>query len=379
MELPLKELPSPSYVVSEERLKKNLLILDSIQERTGANILLALKGYAMWRSFELIQKHLKGVACSSLNEVLLGKDKFNGEIHLCAPGMIPSEFNDFLKYCDHIVFNSFDQWFRFKSEVENFKGKVKCGLRINPEHSEGAVAIYDPCSKGSRLGIRRSSFEGKSLEGITGLHFHTLCEQNSDAFERTLEVVVHNFGSILENMEWVNFGGGHHMTRSDYDVERLVRVVNVFHQKFPHLKMIFEPGEAIALNTGFLVCEVLDLLESDGNVAILDTSASAHMPDVLEMPYRPMIIGSGLAGEKKYTYRLGGMTCLAGDVIGEYSFDLPLQIGQRLVFTDMAHYTMVKNTMFNGINLPSIVYLKEDNTFEVVRRFGYEDFKNRLS
>ena len=276
-------------------------------------------------------------------------------------------------------FNSFPQWERYKPLVGSSGKKVKCGLRVNPEHSEVKVALYDPCAPGSRLGIKAKEFKGKDLEGITGLHFHTLCELNSDALERTLKAVEKKFGPYLDRMEWVNFGGGHHITRPDYDIDRLCRLVDGFREKYG-VHVYLEPGEAIALNTGVLVASVLDLIPGSPEIAILDTSAAAHMPDVLEMPYRPGISGAEKPGKLPYTYRLGGLTCLAGDVIGEYSFPEPLKVGSRITFLDMAHYTMVKNNTFNGVRLPSIaLYDPQKDETRVVRKFGYEDYRNRLS
>jgi carboxynorspermidine decarboxylase len=323
---------------------------------------------------------LHGIAASSLNEARLGFEEFGREVHVYAPAYRDDEILDLLGYANHMVFNSFDQWRRFKSVVAACGKPVRCGIRVNPEHSEVKVKLYDPCAPGSRLGVPLAQFEGQDLDGISGLHFHTLCELNSDALERTLEVVERKFGGVLARMQWINFGGGHHITRPDYDLELLCRVIEGFRARHPHLEVYLEPGEAIALNTGVLVASVLDLVHNAMDIAILDTSAAAHMPDVLEMPYRPQIIGAGQAGERKHTYRLAGLSCLAGDVIGDYSFDQPLTPGDKLVFLDMAHYTMVKNNTFNGVGLPAIaIYEPKSGVFRTVRRFGYEDFRNRLS
>jgi carboxynorspermidine decarboxylase len=373
------ELTTPCYVIDAGLLEGNLRILADVQGRTGCKILLALKGFAMWSVFERVNRVLSGAAASSLHEARLAREFFSGEVHLCAPAYREDEFAHYLPLVDHIVFNSFTQWERFRHRVEESPRPIRCGLRLNPEHSEVATPIYDPCSPGSRLGITRRNFDGRSLDGISGLHFHTLCELNSDALERTLQAVEDGFGEALRQVQWVNFGGGHHITRPDYDVERLCRLIVDFRERYP-VTVYLEPGEAIALNTGFLVCSVLDIVRNNMAVAILDTSASAHMPDVLEMPYRPVITGADLPGRKAHTYRLAGPTCLAGDVIGGYSFDRPLKAGDRLVLHDMAHYTMVKNTMFNGINLPDIViYDPAAERFSVQRRFAYEDYKTRLS
>jgi carboxynorspermidine decarboxylase len=280
---------------------------------------------------------------------------------------------------DYIIFNSFSQWNRFQSIISNSEKKIKCGMRVNPEHSEAPAAMYDPCAPNSRLGVRREQFEGQDLNGITGLHFHTLCEQNADALERTLSVFESRFGHLLYEMMWLNLGGGHHITRPDYDIDLLCRMIEKLQQNYG-VEVYLEPGEAVALNAGALVTTVLDIVVNNMNIAILDASAATHMPDVLEMPYRPNIVKAGLPGQLAHTYRLAGPSCLAGDVIGDYSFDRPLKVGDKLVFEDMAHYTMVKTNTFNGINLPSIAqYDPRENRFTVVREFGYEDFKSRLS
>ena len=364
---------TPCYVVDRALLERNLKVLAGVQERAGCSIILALKGFAMFSAFPLVKKYLSGIAASSLDEARLGYEEFGEKVHVCAPAYKDEDFQELLGYSSHIIFNSFSQWERFRPAVKGYAGQVKCGLRINPEHSEVKVELYDPCKKGSRLGIKKHQFDDRDLDGITGLHFHTLCELGSDALERTLGAVEKKFSGIIGRMEWINFGGGHHITREGYDIDRLVRLIADFRKKYD-VKIYLEPGEAIALNTGYLVATVLDIVHNDVDVAILDTSAAAHMPDVLEMPYRPGIIGSGKPGEFPYTYRLGGMTCLAGDIIGDYSFPEPLKAGSRLAFTDMAHYTMVKNNTFNGIRLPSIaVYDPSDDRCRVVREFGYED------
>lgn len=374
-----RALPSPCYIVDERLLKKNLELLDSVQERTGCKILLALKGFSMYSVFPLVGKYLKGITASSLFEARLGYEKMGKEVHAYAPAYVDAEFDELLRYCDHIVFNSFDQWNRFKDRVQSVTSKkIEVGLRINPEYSEGRTPLYDPCYKHSRLGITLSNFRPEELDGIDGLHFHTLCEQNSDALKRTVKVVDEKFGEYLKKVKWLNLGGGHHITRPDYDIETLVRTILFLKDKYS-LDIYLEPGEAVALNTGFLVATVLDIVENDMKIAILDTSAACHMPDVLEMPYRPEIIDAGKPDEYANTYRLGGMTCLAGDVIGDYSFRQPLKPGDRLVFTDMAHYTMVKNNTFNGVNLPSIALYNEEEGIKVIRQFHYEDYASRLS
>ena len=373
------KLPTPCYIVDERLLIKNLEILDSVQKRTGCKILLAQKGFSMHAVYPLIGKYLKGVTSSSLFEARLGYEKMGKEVHVYAPAYIEEEFDELLKYTDHIVFNSFAQWDRFKARVRSYPGKrIECGIRINPEYSEQEHAIYDPCSRYSRLGVTLKNFRPEQLEGVDGLHFHTMCEQNSDTLERTAGAVEEKFGEFIKNMKWLNFGGGHHITRQDYDIETLVRTISRFQEKYG-VQVYLEPGEAVALNTGYLVAEVLDIVENEMNIAILDTSAACHMPDVLEMPYRPNIIAAGKLGENRYTYRLGGPTCLAGDIIGDYSFKEPLNPGDRLVFCDMAHYTMVKNNTFNGVNLPAIALYSQKDGLEIVRKFQYSDFETRLS
>lgn len=379
MSLDFGALPTPCYVVDERLLIKNLEILDSVQQRTGCRILLALKGFSMHAVFPLVGKYLRGITASSLFEARLGYEKMGKEVHIYAPAYVDEEFNEILTYCDHIVFNSFDQWNRFKDKVKGVSSKkIECGIRINPEYSEIETPIYNPCYTHSRLGVTLSNFKPEELDGMDGLHFHTLCEQNSDTLERTIKVVDEKFGQYIKKMKWLNMGGGHHITRPDYDIQTLVRSIMYFKDKYG-VEVYLEPGEAIALNTGYLVAKVLDIVDNGMKIAILDTSAACHMPDVIEMPYRPNIIDAGKPGEQPYTYRLGGMTCLAGDVIGDYSFKQPLQRGDRLVFCDMAHYTMVKNNTFNGVNLPSIALYSEKEGIRVIKRFGYEDFSSRLS
>lgn len=364
----------PAFVVNEDKLLENLAVLASVKERTGCKILLALKGFAMWPLFPTIGKFLDGVCASSPWEARLGREEFGGEVHAFAAAYSEADFAELLTLCDEIDFNSFAQFKKFQA-LET--GSTKLGLRINPECSTQDHAIYDPCAPRSRLGIRREEFDGRDLTGISGLHFHTLCEQNVDALETTLAAVEEKFGDILPQMEWVNFGGGHHITRADYDVDRLCELINEFKAKYG-VQVILEPGEAVALNAGVLVTTVLDVIENDGPIAILDISCTCHMPDVMEMPYRPNIVGGGLPGEKAHTVRLAGLSCLAGDVVGDWSFDQPLQVGDQLVFEDMAHYTMVKTSFFNGIQHPAIAIRRGDE-IEVVREFNYQDYKNRLA
>jgi len=372
----ISQTDTPAYVVDENLLIKNLEVLKYVQEKANCKILLALKGFSMHAFFPLIGEYLAGITSSSLFEAKLGREKMDKEVHAYAPAFADSEFEELVNTVDHLVFNSFSQWKKYKDRLQNTD--IECGLRINPEYSEVETDLYNPCFNHSRLGIIRKHFERQSLEGIDGLHFHTLCEQNSDTLERTIEAVEEKFGEFLPQMKWLNLGGGHHITRSDYDVDKLIRIIRYLKEKYS-LDIYLEPGEAIALNTGFLVTSVLDIVENGMQIAITDASAACHMPDVLEMPYRPEIIGAGKPGEFSYTYRLAGNTCLAGDVIGDYSFKEPLTPGDKLIFCDMAHYTMVKNNMFNGLNLPSIVILTKDGKLKTVRTFHYEDYKNRLS
>lgn len=373
----VKKSPSPAYVVDLGRLRHNLAILDQVQKRSGAKILLALKAFAMWSTFALISKTLHGVCASSPWEARLGREEFGGEVHSFAAAYKESDLHELLAISNHLVFNSFNQLERFRPLWE--KSGVSIGLRVNPEHSEGHTAIYDPCAPNSRLGIPLAEFAGRSLAGVEGLHFHTLCEQLFEPLERTAKVFEQKFGSYLTGMKWLNLGGGHHITREGYDIDGLVELVKYFRDKYK-VEVYLEPGEAIAIGTGLLVGEVLDVVHNGMDIAILDVSATCHMPDCLEMPYRPGITGGYDPGEKPYTYRLGGPSCLAGDVIGDWSFEKPLKPGSRLVFEDMAHYTMVKTTTFNGIQHPHLcTWEPETGELAVVRSFGYQDFRSRLS
>ena len=378
MNIDFNKVSTPSYVVDEGLLKKNLEIMHCIMSRTGCEILLAQKAYSMYSTYPLVGTYLSGTTASSLFEAKLGYEEMGKEVHIFAPAYREDEFDELLTICDHIVFNSIEQWEKYKAKVAASPRKVSCGLRINPEYSEIETALYNPCFPNSRFGITLSKLQAADLTGIEGLHFHTMCEQNSDVLERTLKVVEEKFAPYLHRMKWINFGGGHHITREDYDVETLVRCINHIIDTY-EVEVYLEPGEAVALNAGYLVSTVLELGDNGMQLAILDTSAACHMPDVLEMPYRPNILGSGQAGEYAYTYRLGGPTCLAGDVIGDYSFPEPLKVGDKLVFCDMAIYSMVKNNTFNGINLPSIYLNTLNNEIKLIRQFSYEDFKHRLS
>jgi len=373
----LELAPSPAYVVDLGRLRHNLAILDEVQKRSGAKILMALKAFAMWSTFPLIRETLQGVCASSPWEARLGREEFGGEVHSFAAAFKQRDVVELLEISDHLVFNSFNQLERFRPLWQ--QSPVSIGLRVNPEHSEGAVEIYDPCAPKSRLGIPRREFEGRSLEGVEGLHFHTLCEQLFEPLERTVAVFEEKFAEFLPGMKWLNLGGGHHITREGYDLDGLVELIVHLQQKYG-VQVYLEPGEAIAIGTGLLVGEVLDVVHNQVDTAILDVSATCHMPDVLEMPYRPEIWGGFDPGEKTCTYRLGGPSCLAGDVIGDWSFEQPLEPGDRLAFLDMAHYTMVKTTTFNGIQHPHLcTYEPLSGELKVVRSFGYGDFRSRLS
>ncbi len=377
----LADVPSPCFVVDETLIERNLQTIDRVQQSTGVTILLALKGFAMWPLFPLIRRYLPGVTCSGLHEALLGREHFQGQIHTYAPAYTDDEIDQLVDLSDHLIFNSLNQWRRFRGRVRRHPNPPACGLRINPQHSEVATPLYDPCAPGSRLGITAAELAKATdddLDGISGLHAHTLCELNSDALARTAAAIDERFAPWLPRMRWINFGGGHHITRDDYDIDLLINTLNDWQARHGHA-IYLEPGEAVALNTGVLLATVLDIVRNEVDIAILDVSATAHMPDVLEMPYRPEVEGGANPGEKPHTYRLAGLTCLAGDVIGDYSFDQPLEPGDRLVFGDMAHYSMVKTTFFNGVKHPSIaIHNASTGRTRVVRRFGYEDYRDRL-
>ncbi len=373
----INSVKTPCYVISEQALAKNLNILGSVMEHTGCKILLAQKAFSNFVTYPQLSKVLCGTTASGLFEAKLGREAFEGEVHVYSPAYTDEDMAELVKIADHIVFNSFSQWKKHRDTVKNCGRSISCGIRCNPEYSEIDTDIYNPCFTGSRLGTTLDNFEESELDGIEGLHFHTMCEQGADVLERTIPHIEEKFGKYLGRMKWLNLGGGHHITKDGYDLAKLEKCVNYLQDKYG-VQVYLEPGEAVALNAGWLVTSVLDTLRNGMDLAIVDTSAACHMPDVLEMPYRPMIIGSGESGEKAYTYRLGGPTCLAGDVIGDYSFDAPLKEGDRLVFTDMAIYTTVKNNTFNGMPLPSIYLEKLDGSIELVREFGYNDFKQRL-
>jgi len=372
----IDKLPTPSFVCEEELLIKNLELLKRVQDEAGVNILLALKGFALWSTFDICRKYLKGCCASGLHEALLAKEKFQKEVHTYSPAFKDEEIDEIIDISNHLVFNSFNQLNQFRNRA---KGKTSIGLRVNPEYSSVEVDLYNPCAAFSRLGITKANFQDDNLNSVDGLHFHALCEQNVDALKGALANFEKKFGIYLPKMKWVNFGGGHHITREDYDVDGLIQLLIDFKKRYPHLEVYLEPGEAVGWQTGYLIATVLDIVENGMKIAILDTSAEAHMPDTLAMPYRPDIRGATLIDEKKYNYRLAGNTCLAGDIIGDYSFDNPLKVGDKIILEDMIHYTMVKTTTFNGIKLPSIVLKKNNGYYQIVKNFGYNEYKTRLS
>ena len=390
MAIDYSQIPSPCFVLDEAKLRRNLELIHSVQQRAGIQIILALKGFSMFSAFPLVREYLPGATASSLNEIKLINEYMGLPAHTYMPAYLDREFDEVLSRSSHITFNSMNQWERFRERVKHFnqeKSNSKnshtspsCGIRVNPQYSEVATDMYNPCVPGSRLGVTRDKLPDTLPEGLEGIHFHTLCENDSYTLERTLAALEGRFGDLLHQAKWVNMGGGHLMTREGYNTDHLVDLLIRFREKYK-VEVILEPGSAIGWQTGVLVSTVLDVMDSQGiSVAILDTSFAAHMPDTLEMPYKPRIIGAyhepvhGLP-----TYRLGGMTCLAGDFIGDYSFDNQLEIGDQIIFDDMIHYTMVKTTTFNGVNLPSIGIWQPDNTFRLVRSYGYESFKDRLS
>lgn len=370
-------LKTPYYLIDENLLVQNLKILREVADKANCKILLAQKAFSMFSLYPLIGEYLNGTTASGLYEAKLGREYMDKENHIFAPSYSDEDFSEIMGLCDHIVFNSLSEWERHKEEA--IKSGKSFGIRINPQFStQQGHQIYDPCAPFSRMGVTEQNFGKANLDGIEGLHFHTLCQQNSDDLEKTIVAVIEKFGKYFSKIKWINFGGGHHITRADYDRERLIRIIQELKERF-NLTVYLEPGEAIALNCGYLVSSVMDIVDNKKEIAILDASAACHMPDVLEMPYRPYILDSGTEGEKGFDYRLAGNTCLAGDIIGDYSFDRELKRGDKLIFTDMAIYSMVKNTTFNGIKLPSIALLQNDGTIKLVKKFGYDDFKNRLS
>ncbi|HFI0265103.1 TPA: carboxynorspermidine decarboxylase [Streptococcus suis] len=373
----IEQVPTPAYVIDEAKLVNNLEILKSVQERTGCKVLLAQKAFSMYATYPLISQYLAGTTASGLYEAKLGREEFGGEVHVFAPAFKDADLEEILEIADHIVFNSERQ---LRKHVDKCRAAgVSVGLRINPECStQGDHALYDPCASGSRFGVRIDQFSEDLLDLVDGLHFHTLCEQNSDDLKTTLDAVEVKFGPYLHRIKWLNMGGGHHVTREDYNLELLISSIQHMQETYG-LEVYIEPGEAIALNAGYLVTEVLDIVKNGIETVVLDASATCHMPDVLEMPYRPPLRHGFEAGEKEFTYRLSSNTCLTGDIIGDYSFEKPVEIGDKLYFEDMAIYSFVKNNTFNGIGLPSLVLMDQTGDCRIIKEFGYEDFKGRLS
>lgn len=372
------KIPSPCFVLDEARLRKNLALIRTVQDEAGVEIILAFKAFAMWSAFPVIKEYIRYSTASSLSEARLAFEEMGSPAHTYAPAYAEKEFDEIMQYSSHITFNSLTQFEKFYPRTQFYN--ISCGLRINPEFSEVETDLYNPCAPGSRLGMMAENIGDHLPEGIEGLHFHTLCESNSFALEKTLLAVEKKFGHLLEQVKWLNMGGGHLMTREGYNTTHLIHVLKSFHAKFPHLKLILEPGSAFLWRTGELVSTVLDVVENKGiKTAMLDVSFSCHMPDCLEMPYKPAIIGATDPVAGKPTYRMGGNSCLAGDFVGSWSFDKELKSGDRIIFEDMIHYTMVKTTMFNGVSHPSIGIWTKEDVFRLVREFGYEDYKGRMS
>jgi carboxynorspermidine decarboxylase len=371
-------IASPAYVLEESLLLNNLALLKRVQQEADVQIICALKGFSFYHVFKEVRNYLAGATASSLHEARLAYEEMGEKCHAYTPAYLPSEFDEFMKYASHMTFNSLNQVNQFSDRAK--ANGVSCGIRINPEYAEVETDMYNPCIAGSRLGIRRSDLGASLPDTIEGLHSHTLCENDSFVLARTLAVIDEKFGDLLLQVKWLNLGGGHLITRADYDVNHLIETLKAFKSKYPHLQIILEPGSAVGWQTGFLKSTVLDIVNSAGiDVAILDVSFAAHMPDTLEMPYKPKIRNASLepiAG--KPTYRFGGMTCLAGDYYGDYSFESPLLIGDEIIFEDMIHYTMVKTTTFNGVNLPDIGMIDKQGIYKRFKHFGYESFKDRL-
>ena len=367
------DIKTPFYLLKEQKLRKNLEILDQVQKRSGAKILLALKGFAFSGAFDLIREYLMGCCASGLHEARYSHEMLGLETHTYSPAFKDSEFDEIVSISNHIVFNSFSQWQKFKNKAV---GKVSCGLRINPEVSASPTDLYNPCAAYSRLGITKKEFRDDLIDGIEGLHFHALCEQGANELEMVLDGFEKNFSYLLPKMKWVNFGGGHHITKDGYDVDKLIYLIKEFKDRYG-VDIYLEPGEAVGWESGVLVSEVLDIVHNEIDIAILDISAEAHMPDTIIMPYRANIKGADKPNIKRYNYRITGNSCLAGDIMGDYSFDTPLKVGDRVIFEDQIHYTIVKNTTFNGVKLPDLVVEKEDGSYKVVKEFGYEEYKRR--
>lgn len=374
-----RSLPSPCWVLEETKLIDNLKLLQKIKQQSGAKILLALKGYALWKSFDTIRPYLDGCCASGLHEAKLGHEEFRKEVHTYSPAFKAEEIEEIASISHHLVFNSPAQFKRFASIAKNTNPQLSLGLRLNPEFSQAPKEIYNPCGLYSRLGTTINNFDESILGECDGLHFHALCEEDSSALEGVLKAFEEKFGKYIPQMKWINFGGGHHITRKGYDIEKLISLIKEFKERYNNVEVYLEPGEAVGWQTGPLITTVLDIVHNGIDIAILDSSAEAHMPDTIIMPYRAAVRDAGEANEKSYTYRLAGNTCLAGDIMGDYSFDRPLEIGDKIIFEDQMHYTMVKATTFNGIKLPSIAIERTDGTLEVVKEFGYKEFKGRLS
>ncbi len=368
-----KDIQTPFYLLDEQKLENNLLLLDYIQKQSGAKILLALKGFAFWHSFDLVREYLSGCCASGLYEAKLAYEEMKREVHTYSPAFKDEEFEEIVSISDHVVFNSFAQWQKYKDRAV---GKLSCGIRVNPEISLAPKELYNPCAPFSRLGVTKKEFKDDLLDGIEGLSFHALCEQDADALEVVLKSFEDKFGEFLSDLKWVNFGGGHHITRDGYDLQKLIKLIKDFRKKYD-IEVYLEPGEAVGWQCGVLVSTVLDIVHNDIDIAILDTSAEAHMPDTIIMPYRADVRRAGSSKEKRYSYQLAGNTCLAGDIMGNYSFDEPLSIGDRVVFEDQMHYSIVKNTTFNGIKLPTLAIKRKDGSVDVVKEFGYRDYKYR--
>ncbi|MGD1891410.1 MAG: carboxynorspermidine decarboxylase [Cyclobacteriaceae bacterium] len=379
MSIDFNQVPSACFVLDEAKLKRNLQIMHYVQQESEAKIILALKGFAMFRTFPLIREYLQGTTDSSFHEARLGFEEFGDEVHTYCPAYFDDEFEEIMQYCNHLTFNSLNQWNRFKERVQTASREISCGIRINPEYAEIETDLYNPCAIGTRLGITADQLGDTLPAGLDGIHFHTLCESDSHALERTLRVIEDRFGHLLHQAKWLNWGGGQLMTREGYDLEHLIRLIREFREKYG-VDIIMEPGSAVAWETGYLTATVEDIIDSRGiNAVVLDISISAHMPDCIVMPYKPNVLGAQDAQPDEPAYRLGGLTCLAGDYVGDYAFDRPLKIGDRIVFNDMMHYTMVKTTFFNGVRHPSLGIWHEDGTFELVNQVGYEAYREKLS
>ena len=374
----IEDIPTPCYVCEEELLERNLLILDDVQKKSGAKVILALKGFAMWSTFGQVKRYLHGCTASGLHEAKLAYEEFGKEVHTYSPAFKDEEIDEIASISDHIVFNSPNQLFKYASRVKEVNPKIEISLRINPEYSESPKEIYNPCGFYSRLGTTKANFDERVLEYVDGLNFHALCEQNVDALEGVLRAFESKFSNYFKGLKYINFGGGHHITKEGYDVEKLIKIIKDFRQKYG-VEVYLEPGEAVGWECGYLISSVLDIVDNGMKIAILDASAEAHMPDTMAMPYRAEVRDASEASEKEFTYRLAGNTCLAGDIMGDYSFEVPLEVGSRVIFEDQIHYTFVKSTTFNGIKLPSLALKKRDGNIEIVRDFGYVDYKNRLS